>query len=98
MYSQTASLTKKISGLEKRLFPWKAAGLLKGRPAFFPGCNLVNFLPDTASEAVKALKDLGCGWMFDCCGKPLGLSGDQEGAAVILRRIELEIERMRSRK
>jgi len=93
MYSQTASLTHKISGLEKRLFPWRAYSLEKGRPAFFPGCNLVNFLPDTSSEAVKALQALGCGWMFDCCGKPLGLSGDQEGASRILARIESAISR-----
>lgn len=93
MYSQTDALTQKISGLEKSMFPWRASKLKKGRPAFFPGCNLVNFLPATTSEAVQVLKTLDCGWMFDCCGKPLGLSGDPAGAARILERIELEIKR-----
>ena len=93
MYSQTDSLIKKISGFEKSMFPWKASRLKKGRPAFFLGCNLVNFLPATTYEAVKVLKTLDCGWIFDCCGKPLGLSGDSAGAMRILERIEFEIKR-----
>lgn len=93
MYSQSANWTAKISGLEKLLFPWKAAKIKKGRPVFFPGCNLVNFLPETALMTVNTLRAYDCGWMFDCCGKPLSLKGDQAGAASILSRIEMQIRR-----
>ena len=82
-----------MSGLEKTLFPWRAAALIKSRPVFFAGCNLVNFLPDTALETLNTLGTYGCGWMFDCCGKPLSMNGDHAGAASILNRIEMEIRR-----
>lgn len=91
MYSQSARWTTKISGLEKRLFPWKASSLKRGRPVFFPGCNLVNFLPETSRQAIGALNALDCGWMFDCCGKPLTLKGDHKGSTEILARIESDI-------
>lgn len=91
MYSPSVTLISKISGLEKRLFPWKASSLKPGRPVFFPGCNLVNFLPQTAQTAARVLQTQDCGWMFDCCGKPLSLKGDLAGSNQILARIEARI-------
>src|SRR5690554_4397653 len=88
MINQSNGWASKISNLEKRLLPWKTSSLKKGRPAFFPGCNLVNFLPNTSMEAINVLETLECGWIFDCCGKPLILSGDKEGFGKVLERTE----------
>lgn len=93
MIDKTASGAGNLSLLEKKCFPWRTQNLIQNRPAFFPGCNLVNFLPETAGETARIFRDLGAGWLYDCCGKPLQLAGDQPGASSVLGRINRQLKR-----
>lgn len=86
MTSNASSFGKTLSNIEKKWFPWRKNRLVHGEPAFFPGCNLVNFLPETARATVSLMGDLHCGWLYDCCGKPLLMSGDPMGALGVLER------------
>lgn len=79
---------KWLSLQEKHRFPWQKRRLVKGRPAFFPGCNLINFLPETGRAVVRLFEDAGDGWLYDCCGKPLKVMGMQDPAADVLARID----------
>ncbi len=86
------SLGKIWSNAEKRWFPWGASRIIKGKPVFFPGCNLVNFLPDTARKTIEIVRSCGGGWLYDCCGKPLSYSNDHDGVSAISQRIHRVLE------
>ncbi len=92
MNNSTTSIGKQLSLLEKKMFPWRRSCLVPGQPAFFPGCNLVNFLPETAKEIIGVFEKLGAGWLYDCCGKPLRLSGQSVEAAQVLGRINRQLQ------
>lgn len=88
MISKGPLMGKKIALLEKEWFPWRRNRLVRGRPAFFPGCNLVNFLPRTARETVKLFNALDAGWLYACCGKPLQMANDEQASDRVLERIK----------
>lgn len=92
MNKQRTSFGKKLSNLEKEWFPWQTGSLVPGQPAFFPGCNLVNFLPETAKKTAQIFKELNGGWLYDCCGKPLQLAGDKAAAARVTDRINSRLK------
>lgn len=87
------SFSKRLSTLEKEWFPWRRGRLVPGQPAFFPGCSLVNVLPETARKTISIFERLQCGWLYDCCGKPLQLSGNQPGARRVMDRINGQLKR-----
>lgn len=91
MNLRTNSFGTMLSSLEKEWFPWRKNRLVSGKPAFFPGCNLVNFLPATAREAIEAFNRMECGWLYDCCSKPLQLAGNSVGARRVLERINRQL-------
>lgn len=86
------SLGKKLSNAEKRWFPWRKNRIVKGQPVFFPGCNLVNFLPHTARKTIEIVEACGGGWLYDCCGKPLSYSRDHIGVSAISDRINRKLQ------
>lgn len=88
MIDHRHSFGKRLSAQEKYRFPWRKSRLVQGRPAFFPGCNLINFLPETSREVLRIFEGAGDGWMYDCCGKPLRGMGMKAEAEVVLARIE----------
>lgn len=83
---------RKVSCVEKRWFPWRVNRIVPGKPVFFPGCNLVNFLPQTARAAIRILATHEIGWVYDCCGKPLSIARDLNGAEAVLSRISRALE------
>lgn len=91
MMPKTTSLGTKLSAFEKEWFPWRKNRLVSGQPAFFPGCNLVNFLPETTRETITLFRELQCGWLYDCCSKPLLLRGNASGARRVLDRINRQL-------
>lgn len=86
------SVGKRLSNTEKRWFPWRRNHIVKGKPVFFPGCNLVNFLPATAQKAIEAVQSCGGGWLYDCCGKPLAYSKDNNGVEAVSERVRRALE------
>ncbi len=92
MNQLNSSLGGKISALEKEWFPWGKSRLFPGQPAFFPGCNLVNFLPATTREVMALFMEMQMGWLYDCCGRPLQLAGNSSGSNRVLRRINRKLK------
>lgn len=88
MIDQRRSLGKRLSAWEKHRFPWRKDRLVKDRPAFFPGCNLINFLPETGRSVVRVFEAAGDGWIYDCCGKPLQGMGMKAEASAVLTRVD----------
>lgn len=86
MGSGLPKMGARLSGVEKRWFPWRRNNVIAGRPVFFPGCNLVNFLPRTARVVTNIVSAQGDGWLYDCCGKPLMMGRDAPGANAIVKR------------
>lgn len=92
MNNSNTSLGKWLSSIEKEWFPWGKNRLVSGQPAFFPGCNLVNFLPATAKKTIDVFREQNCGWLYDCCGKPLKMAGNQAAANRVLSRIKRRLK------
>lgn len=92
MINQDVGIAKRLSLLEKTGFPWRKSRLVQNKPAFFPGCNLVNFLPGTAREVTRLFGEQGAGWLYDCCSKPLQLAGDEAGTSAVLSRINRKLK------
>lgn len=92
MMPQLNSWFSRLSDLEKRFFPWKVNQLVKDKPAFFPGCNMVNFMPETTLKVLEKFRENDSGFLFDCCGKPLGLKGDPQGTQLVINRIQRQLD------
>lgn len=90
--NKTVLIGKRLSVFEKEWFPWRKNRLISGQPAFFPGCNLVNFLPETTQATITLFRELQCGWLYECCSKPLRLAGNASGAHRVLDRIKRQLK------
>lgn len=89
--SQVTQPTNFFMQFEKTNYLFKNYKYANKKSVLFPGCSYPSLYPETTKELIEILSQNGIGVVFDCCGKPIGETGQIKKEEAILTRLNQKL-------